>query len=147
MYTYLGELDTKAGLAHGIVLRDPTRDKRMLEFCHQLPYHYFAYHGTPRWLIRNNLRDILPTQLLDDWLRYGVQNSDCNQRIARDFDTLYPAFTRVTASPGLTKYINSEKINRFLERTASGLQPDEEDNLLYFSFLFVLATYLEIKNL
>lgn len=147
MYTYLGELDTKAGLAHGIVLRDPTRDKRMLEFCYQLPYHYFAYHGTPRWLIRNNLRDILPTQLLDDWLRYGVQNSDCNQRIARDFDTLYPTFTRVTASPGLTKYINSEKINRFLESAASGLQPDEEDNLLYFSFLFILANYLEIKNL
>ncbi|MBQ8548266.1 MAG: hypothetical protein IJ427_07165 [Lachnospiraceae bacterium] len=88
--TYLGELDTKLGLAAGVVLRDPTRDPRLLEFCAELPYHMFAYRGTPRWLIRGNFSDLLPACVLDNFMRYGVQNSDWMQRIRRDWATLCP---------------------------------------------------------
>lgn len=88
--TYLGELDTKLGLTAGIVLRDPTRDPRLLEFCAALPYHLFAYKGTPRWLIRGNFTDLLPASLLDNFMRYGVQNSDWMQRIRRDWSSLSP---------------------------------------------------------
>lgn len=88
--TYLGELDTKLGLATGVVLRDPTRDPRMLEFCATLPYHFFAYKGTPRWLIRGNFTNLLPADILDNYMRYGVQNSDWIQRIRRDWTSLYP---------------------------------------------------------
>ncbi len=90
--TYLGELDTKLGLASGIVLRDPTRDSRIIAFCAALPYHLFAYNGTPRWLIRGNFSDILPADLLNNFTRYGVQNSDWMLRIRRDWDLLSPEF-------------------------------------------------------
>lgn len=91
--TYLGELDTKLGLAAGVVLRDPTRDPRMLEFCAALPYHIFAYKGTPRWLIRGNFADLLPACVLDNFMRYGVQNSDWLLRIRRDWTSVYPELT------------------------------------------------------
>lgn len=97
--TYLGELDTKLGLAAGVVLRDPTRDPRMLEFCAALPYHLFAYQGTPRWLIRGNFADLLPTSLLDNFMRYGVQNSDWIQRIRRDWPALYPELVAFFGTP------------------------------------------------
>lgn len=90
---YLGELDTKFGLSAGIVLRDPTRDPRIIQFCADLPYHLFAYNGTPRWLIRGNLTDLLPANLLGDWMRYGVQNSDWLLRIRRDWNALLPELT------------------------------------------------------
>lgn len=91
--TYLGELDTKMGLATGILLRDPTRDARMLQFCAALPYHLFAYSGIPRWLIRGNFTDILPAGILDNWMRYGVQNSDWLLRIKRDWATIHSELT------------------------------------------------------
>lgn len=84
--TYLGELDTKMGLTSGVLLRDPTRDMRILQFCADIPLRLFAYHGIPRWLIRENLSDVLPRDLLEDWSRYGVQNSDWELRIIRDWE-------------------------------------------------------------
>ncbi len=74
--TYIGEIETKMGLKHGVVLRDPTRDVQILELCNQLPYQYFSYNGTPRWLIRGNMQDYIAKEILSNWMRYGVQNSD-----------------------------------------------------------------------
>ncbi len=91
--TYLGELDTKFGLSTGILLRDPTRDLRIIQFCADLPYHLFAYKGIPRWLIRGNFTDILPENILSHWMRYGVQNSDWLLRIRRDWSSLCPVLT------------------------------------------------------
>ena len=33
--TYIGELETKMGLHYGLILRDPTRDSRMVNFAHR----------------------------------------------------------------------------------------------------------------
>lgn len=90
MYTYIGAMETKLGLAAGIVLRDPTRDSRMVSFCYHLPYKYFAYQGEPRWLIRGNCKDILPPCLYENWFRYGVQNIDWLLRLQRDSKKILP---------------------------------------------------------
>lgn len=89
-FSFIGDYETKLGLKYGIVLRDPTRDIRMIYFCSRLPYKVFAFGGTPRWLIRNNLREVLPIYLLDNWNRYGMQNADCYERIVRDKETVFP---------------------------------------------------------
>ena len=93
MYSYLGELDTKLGLAHGIVIRDPGRDSRMISFCYNMPYKYFAHNGIPRWLIRGNFVDLLPHSLLDNLLRYGLQNADWINRLDRDWKEIYQKFS------------------------------------------------------
>lgn len=140
--TYLGELDTKAGLAHGILLRDPTRDMRMLSFCLHLPYHLFAWDGTPRWLIRGNLRDILPPELLDNWMRYGVQNSDCHSRLMRDWERIYPRLEEHLASPGLQPYIDAGKCGKFLANYRAALPETAEDETSYLLMLEVLGLFL-----
>ncbi len=146
MLTYLGELDTKMGLAYGIVLRDPTRDMRILSFCRHLPYHLFAYQGTPRWLIRGNLRDILPHDLLDNWMRYGVQNSDSHKRIMRDWQTLYPQLKSQLTSELLKPYVDSAKIETYFGQTLSKLPVEKEAETLYLIILSVLHQCLS-RNL
>lgn len=142
MFTYLGELDTKLGLTYGIILRDPTRDMRMLSFCRHLPYHLFAYRGTPRWLIRNNLRDILPTDLLDNWMRYGVQNSDYYTRMVRDWHLLHPQLKEQILSPQLQPYIDSVRIEQYFEQTSESLLPDKETDTFYLIMLSVLFQHI-----
>ncbi len=139
--TYLGELDTKAGLAHGIVLRDPTRDMRMLSFCYHLPYHLFAYKGVPRWLIRSQLRDVLPTELLDHWMRYGVQNSDFLQRLARDWKQIYPRLQQSLHSSELEAYVNPDHIKQFFEENKSSLPSDREMEITYLLIFYVLYNF------
>ncbi len=137
MFTYLGALETKAGLAFGIVLRDPTKDMRMLNFCYHLPYHLFAYNGIPRWLIRSSCRDLLPSSLLDNWLRYGVQNSDFMVRLIRDWNTIGPKISDELLSDSLEGYINQYAVKEFLSKGIPTLNDSSDFMcLLFFDVLY-----------
>lgn len=153
LYTYLGELDTKLGLATGVVLRDPSRDSRILEFCASLPYHIYAYRGTPRWLIRGALADYLPADLLNDWIRHGIQNSDWLLRIKRDRQKIFPALDtllgpaeKTTGTFCLHSVINTQKIKQLLSSmSADDLNVIDED-FHYAVFLAVISAFLEQYN-
>ena len=149
LYTYIGELETKLGLATGILLRDPTRDIRLLEFCANLPYHMFAYHGTPRWLIRENLNDILPASVLENWMRYGVQNSDWLLRIERDFPGIKKfieeTITDVKARDGnrlLSSIIDEGKILRYLSSVFTNDKAANSSDFFYLCFIVSMVSFL-----
>jgi len=140
-YTYLGTLDTKVSLAFGILLRDPTKDMRMLSFCYHLPYKLFAYNGTPRWLVRSSCKDLLPQSLINNWMRYGVQNSDCETRLIRDWDTIAPTLKKELLSDELAAYYDADKVKEFLDR-----EPTLENigkDILYIMFGSVLYNFIE----
>lgn len=129
IYSYLGEFETKLGLANGIILRDPTMDIRIMDFCYNLPYKYFAYEGVPRWLIRFNLSDLLPDRYINDWMRYGVQNSDSILRIRRDWEEIKDEIVKKTESSQLYEFMNADKINEFITSFTS-IDDNEADYLL-----------------
>ena len=148
LYTYLGELDTKLGLATGVVVRDPTRDSRLLEFCSSLPYHIYAYHGIPRWLIRGLLADCLPADLLSDWKRHGVQNSDWLLRIERDRQKISPVLCSLLAPTEtdataffLLSATDREKISQLLS-SLSAENPETIDRDFHYAvFLAIVSVF------
>lgn len=142
MYTYLGEMETKMGLYYGLVIRDPTRDMRIISFCYHMPYRYFAYMGTPRWLLRGNLREILPSGLVDNWLRYGVQNSDWLSRIGRDWERLKPEIAECLEQEKLPSLADKDKALQFLQDWDGSLSYKEEEKMQYLMFLYVMSSYL-----
>lgn len=91
---YLGVFETKFGLDTGMLLRDPTKDIRMMSFCYRLPYHLFAYQGKTRWLIRNQFEELLPKAVLEKWQQRGVLNIDWVNRIYRDWDKIKPEISQ-----------------------------------------------------
>ncbi len=118
MYTYLGELETKMGLANGIIIRDPTKDMRMLSFCYHLPYHLFAYLGTPRWLIRGNMQDLLPESIMDNWMRYCVQNADYLSRIIRDIEQILTKLNSLNEGFPFPEWLNRSELADYLKQLA-----------------------------
>lgn len=141
LYAYLGELDTKMGLTYNIVLRDPTRDMRMLQFCYWLPYHLFAYQGVPRWLIRGNLQDLLPDRLLGDWMRYGVQNADWYIRMLRDWDEVEPELRKLPECAGLQEYLDCDKVKDFLSNIREQEVAQGEISLQYLLFICAVRRF------
>ena len=98
---YLGVLKTKFGLATGTILRDPTMDKRMIEFCYNLKFNYFAYNGKNRFLIREGFAKLLPETIIDRWRLKGVQSADWSERIERDWHILKPVLLDIVSkAPG-----------------------------------------------
>lgn len=141
--SYLGELETKSSLLHGILLRDPTRDPRIMQFCTHLPYALFCHQGIPRWLIRGNFRELLPPSLLTHWHSRGVQNADWHNRILRDWDSIIPELTQTLATSPFRTFFQWEKIQTFLQN--AGRNPDSVDFIqlkyLFYLYIFTLSIH------
>lgn len=139
---YLGEIDTKMGLAYGILLRDPTRDSRIMSFCSKLPYHMFAYGGTPRWLICGNFHKLLPEQFMNNYLRYGLQNADWFYRICRDWKTVFPDINNCLSFAQIQPYINKNKIEQYLDKLKSNLNPNDKTYTEQLFFICICSHFL-----
>lgn len=101
--------------------------------------------GTPRWLIRGNFRDLLPTDLLDQWMRYGVQNSDYYLRIPTGLAETAPGSEEGTGS--LSLQLLFRRYCTSLSGTLPYGLPDEaQDDFMYLCFVYILQKYLKIYH-
>ncbi len=114
LFMYLGVFETQFGLSTGMVLRDPTKDIRMIEFCRQIPFRMFTHKGTPRRLIRSAFSSTLPKSILEPWEQHGILNADWAQRINRDWQTLKPKLLQHLASDYLDDWIDKERLRSFI---------------------------------
>lgn len=146
MYTYIGEFETKLGLKYNMVLRDPTKDERILRFCHQLPYKYFAYKGEPRWLVRGNFKNMLPPQIYDNWMRRGVQNSDWYNRLVRDWATIEPQILQELSADALIAYKNDAEIKDYMSNPSKLTDPNSEITINHIIFLCILSKFLTKRD-
>jgi asparagine synthase (glutamine-hydrolysing) len=70
------------GSGFGLELRDPTTDRRVLEFCLAIPDNQYVRDGRDRFLIRRAMEGILPHDVL--WnTRRGQQATDIGIRICK----------------------------------------------------------------
>lgn len=79
----LGE--SLAGLAalHGVEMRDPFADRRIVEWTMGLPEDQFYRNGVDRWLMRRMVDGMLPDSVRTN-RRRGIQSCDWHLRMTRD---------------------------------------------------------------
>ncbi|MBR3579574.1 MAG: hypothetical protein IKN95_01080 [Lachnospiraceae bacterium] len=134
-FVYIGEIETKIGLRYGLVIRDPSRDARIISFCHKLSYRFFAYHGMPRSLIRRNFQDLIPKRMLTDWKRYGEQNADWQLRIERDKETIIKSILESLTLANDSDYICVSKIPDDLKAYLTNTNLNKY-NMLHILFIY-----------
>ena len=84
----LGMYDTHFSLLHGILVRDPTKDKRMVELCLRLPVECLVHNGVERRLVREYMQGIVPDTILSQVKRRGQQSADYVERVCRAWDAI-----------------------------------------------------------
>jgi asparagine synthase (glutamine-hydrolysing) len=87
MYRQMGEAEAKRSLYTGVLQRDPTRDKRIIEFCLHLPIDQFIKNGEERRLVNVYLSDIMPKHVINVG-SIGVQGADLTFRISKHWDRI-----------------------------------------------------------
>lgn len=80
----IGELETKYSLRTGVIERDPTKDKRIFEFCLGIPMEQYDKEGKMRRLITCYMKDILPEHVLN-LRRRGMQSADIKYRMSKNW--------------------------------------------------------------
>ncbi len=97
----------------GIDVRDPTADRRLVEFCLAVPTEQFLRDGQPRALARRALADRLPAAVLEASGK-GYQAADWHEGLGADRAGLAEEVERLEAS-GVSGLIATERMRRLME--------------------------------
>lgn len=142
-FTQIGAFDTRFGLMHGIMFRDPLKDKRIIELCCRLPMKCFVQSGVERALIRNNMREIVPNEILDNVSHRGLQGADFKFRIENDWNNIGKDMINTVMNPKLLKYIDNKKLERLIGDMKTDKILDSEDDLVNALMLCSCSLFLD----
>lgn len=116
----IGEAFTKHSFSTGVLLRDPTIDKRIIEFCIHLPIEQFCKNGIDRRLIKEYLVDIMPPHVMN-YGKKGKQSADLKYRFSMDWNEIRSEWIKA-----YEKYSDSIYVNTLYARRQLLEQPDIE---------------------
>ena len=95
----------------GLSSRDPTADKRVVEFCLATPPEEFVRGGVPRSLARRAFADRLPRDVSQATVR-GYQSADWYEGVGKDLDTLRAEISNIARCEGAASVIDMDWLNR-----------------------------------
>jgi asparagine synthase (glutamine-hydrolysing) len=139
-FSHISAVETKISLANKITIRDPSRDKRVIEFCLSVPSEQFVNNGCERLLIRRALKDIMPDKIRMNTGKRGIQSADWLQRLKPCWKSIRRELEQLMQSDDelVKKYIDLEKVKDELKKTDEVLDENNEETLtrLFTTLIF-----------
>lgn len=93
----VGSFWHEMGAWYGLDIRDPTLDRRVIEFCLRTPDYLFRRHGTVRWLILQAMEGRMPGEALSN-RKVGLQAADLGHRVQRERVAIMAALASLEGS-------------------------------------------------
>ncbi|AIQ11435.1 asparagine synthase-related protein [Paenibacillus durus] len=128
-FTHIGAVETKLSLANGITIRDPSRDKRVFEFCMAIPSGQFVRSGQERYLLRRAMEGVLPDPIRLNIIAKGLQSADWIYRLAPIWPEVLAEVGQALEQGSLEPYVEVDKLKEKLAK-ASGDVRKAEDSLV-----------------
>jgi len=100
----------ESAAAHGLSIRDPTQDLRVVKYCLSVPEDQFVDPtGGSRWLIRRAMRGAIPPEVLEN-PRRGLQAADLVLRLRAHPDEMEAALAECARVPEVADYIDLPRL-------------------------------------
>lgn len=99
----------------GIERRDPTADRRLVDFCLAIPEDQFLRRGTTKFLLRRAMAGRLPPTILNE-RRSGFVGADWYLRVAPHRDRFAEAVARLEASPTARRCLDLPQMRRLIDQ-------------------------------
>lgn len=115
LFSHMGPINTKLDMAYGMIERDPTMDKRVIEFCLSVPEQQFIRDGNYRYLLRRAMAGLLPEKVRLNTSERGLQSADWAQRIQPLWPAILAEIEDIGTLENERKYLNLEKIKNALD--------------------------------
>lgn len=96
---------------YGFDQRDPTGDRRIIEFCMALPEKYYLADGIDRRLARLGLKHLLPEPIRMD-IRLGLQDVDWAHRATQDKEAIRSAYEKFRSDPDVSRYMDVDRMEQ-----------------------------------
>ena len=113
--SFLGSIWAENSAAYHMEMRDPTMDKRVLEFTLAIPDSEFTGpDGTDRWIMRAAMQGLLPDDVRLN-RRRGGQASDLAQRLLDSAPEVESTLTELGASDLAQQYLSLKRMREVWE--------------------------------
>jgi asparagine synthase (glutamine-hydrolysing) len=97
----------------GVDVRDPTADRRLIEFCLSVPIEQYLAAGVPRSLARRAFADRLPSAVVSEG-RKGYQAADWHEALATARGELAEEVERICGVPEIEQDIDMARMNALI---------------------------------
>lgn len=138
----IGEFETHTSLETGVLFRDPSKDRRIIEFCMQLPVNQFVYRGIERRLVREYLSSYLPGEIIKDRKRRGLQSADMVYRLSKEWPEIYKECSELIDHELAGKLLNTQKLKAKLETYRRGLPTNAAFEIMKCLYSILLVKYM-----
>jgi asparagine synthase (glutamine-hydrolysing) len=142
----VGEMNTKIALANGLVVRDPTKDIRIIEYCASLPMECFVHDGLERWLVRGNMAEYVPKEILYNVKQKGLQGADYQYQINKHWAEILPKIYQHCLSPSVLPYIDAKKVKDFLALYENGFKDNNNNLINPLLYIITINLFLNSKE-
>ena len=109
-----GSLNAATRAVTGIEVRDPTADKRILDFCFSIPPDQFLAGGRSRSLIRRAMKGRLPDSVRLE-TRRGLQSADWYLPVRDALPAMRAELELIEQSPAAREVLDLPRIQRVLD--------------------------------
>jgi asparagine synthase (glutamine-hydrolysing) len=99
--------------------RDPTSDRRLMEFCLRVPDEQYLAGGVPRSLVRRAFADRLPPEVTGE-IRKGYQSADWHEGVCAAADELRDEVGRIGSVPAATGLLDVDRMKGLLHDLPTG---------------------------
>jgi asparagine synthase (glutamine-hydrolysing) len=103
----------------GVDCRDPTADRRLVEFCLSVPADQYLAGGLPRALARRALADRLPAAVVDE-RRKGYQAPDWHEGLSAARDQLREEIERLSEIEVTAEALDTKRMAALVEKWPEG---------------------------
>jgi asparagine synthase (glutamine-hydrolysing) len=145
-FSQIASVETKFSLAHGIVERDPTSDKRVVEFCLSLPSDQFVRNGQERYIIRRAMKGVLPDKVRLNTCARGFQSADWIQRLQPHWKDIYIQLEKMLEDKNIYKYIDVDRLKKELESLRDGIQEANGRTIRMLLVALIFSRFNEVYN-
>lgn len=145
----LGLYDTKFSLIHGVLVRDPTKDKRLIELCMSFPVECYVHNGVERRLVRAYMHGIVPDVILKQVRKRGLQSADYVERVMRNWKHIAQDVTEKLSDQTLLLYLDKQQLETLVEelKQMDNISQEKRSSLVACAFnLYACSVFLQTKE-
>lgn len=134
--------ENKFGIPRKLITRDPTKDKRVIEFCFSIPDEQYVSDGVERVILRRAMNGILPDMVRLNYNRKGVQAADWIQRILPFWDNTYLQIENILNDQKISKYFNLSTINELMTKNKNITVHSNALQLRQLIILYIFSKFI-----
>ncbi|WP_298330192.1 asparagine synthase-related protein [Asticcacaulis sp.] len=110
---------------HGLDIRDPTVDRRLVDFCLTIPEGFFIRDGRRASMLRDAMAGLLPDSMLNRRIR-GVQAADWYEKMVVSRDGIAAELAQLRSSPLASRVLDLDRLCRLVADLPDPATPPDQ---------------------